>query len=72
MKCPIWTVSLLFSATAALGGAPTWPTVTRDMRPWCYNWWMGSAVDTKGLEAQADALAKAGFGGFHADRKSVV
>ena len=48
------------------GAAPEWPVVTRDMRPWCYNWWMGSAVDAKGLEAQADALAKAGFGGFHA------
>ena len=44
---------------------PVWPDVVREMRPWCYNWWMGSAVDRKGLEAQSDALSKAGFGGFH-------
>ena len=58
---------------AACGGAlrsdggvkPEWPAVTREMRPWCYNWWMGSAVDSEGLEAQCSALASAGFGGFH-------
>ena len=61
----------LFAAAAAFMAmpvdavAPAWPAVTREMRPWCYNWWMGSAVDEKGLEAQADALFKAGFGGFH-------
>ena len=62
-KCQFAVVAMLSLLSQA---APTWPMVTRDMRPWCYNWWMGSAVDAKGLEAQADALAKAGFGGFHA------
>ena len=62
-KCQFAVVVMLAFASQA---APSWPAVTRDMRPWCYNWWMGSAVDAKGLEAQADALAKAGFGGFHA------
>ena len=51
--------------SVAQAAAPTWPAVVREMRPWCYNWWMGSAVDARGLEAQADALARAGFGGFH-------
>ena len=60
-KCQFAVVAMLALVSQA---APTWPTVTRDMRPWCYNWWMGSAVDAKGLEAQADALAKAGFGGL--------
>ncbi len=52
----------LFAAAAAFMAmpvdavAPAWPAVMREMRPWCYNWWMGSAVDEKGLEAQADAL----------------
>ena len=62
------SLSLLLVAAAlssAASAAPTWPAVTRDMKPWCYNWWMGSAVDAKGLEAQAEALSKAGFGGFH-------
>ncbi len=56
-----------FAAAALTAGAfaPVWPPVTRDMKPWCYNWWMGSAVDAQGLSAQADALGRAGFGGFH-------
>lgn len=53
-----------FSAVAS-GGAPTWPAVTNETRPWVYNWWMGSAVDEAGLEAQCRALAEQGFGGFH-------
>ena len=61
---------MVLAAATAFGGSgaafsPEWPEVTRDMRPWCYNWWMGSAVDAKGLEAQSAALAAAGFGGFH-------
>ena len=46
-------------------GAPAWPEATRDSKPWVYNWWMGSAVDEDGLEAQCAALAEKGFGGFH-------
>ena len=42
-----------------------WPEVTRDMRPWVYNWWLGSAVDHAGLERQAEDVAAAGIGGIH-------
>lgn len=42
-----------------------WPEPTREMRPWVYNWWHGSAVDRAGLERQAEDLATAGFGGIH-------
>ena len=52
-------------AQHAIAEAPSWPAPTRESRPWVYNWWMGSAVDEPGLEAQCDALEKAGFGGFH-------
>ena len=64
-KIFFFAVVAAFMAMPADAAAPAWPVVTREMRPWCYNWWMGSAVDEKGLEAQADALSKAGFGGFH-------
>ena len=50
---------------AALAAAPTWPEPTREMKPWVYNWWMGSAVDEPGLEYQSRELAEKGFGGFH-------
>ena len=56
---------LLCVASATFAVPPSWPAATRDSKPWVYNWWMGSAVDEKGLEAQCAALAEKGFGGFH-------
>jgi len=44
---------------------PQWPEVSRDAKPWAYNWWMGSAVDAEGIEAQCKAMKEAGMGGFH-------
>ena len=55
----------IFGAFAASAAAPSWPAATNETRPWVYNWWMGSAVDADGLEAQCRALAEQGFGGFH-------
>ena len=55
MNVLIATVMLAFS----------WPEPTREMKPWVYNWWMGSAVDAAGLEYQCRELAEKGFGGFH-------
>ncbi len=42
-----------------------WPEPTREMKPWVYNWWMGSAVDEPGLRHQCGELKDKGFGGFH-------
>ena len=56
---------LLCVPLAAVAAPPTWPEATQESKPWVYNWWMGSAVDEKGLEAQCAALAEKGFGGFH-------
>ncbi|MBQ1428604.1 MAG: right-handed parallel beta-helix repeat-containing protein, partial [Kiritimatiellae bacterium] len=53
---------------AAARGAPAafaWPEPTQTMKPWVYNWWMGSAVDKPGLEFQCRELKDKGFGGFH-------
>ena len=44
---------------------PSWPAVTKEMRPWAYNWWMGCAADKAGLELQARQFAEAGMGGYH-------
>ena len=44
---------------------PAWPAVTKEMRPWAYNWWMGCAADRAGLELQAKEFAEAGMGGYH-------
>jgi len=55
MNVLIATVVLAFS----------WPEPVTEMKPWVYNWWMGSAVDEAGLELQCRELAEKGFGGFH-------
>ena len=52
---------LIATVTLALA----WPEPTREMKPWVYNWWMGSAVDEAGMELQCRELAEKGFGGFH-------
>ena len=59
--------ALSFAAMLAViaVGAPSWPEPTRNMKPWVYNWWMGSAVDEAGLEHQSRELSEKGFGGFH-------
>ena len=56
---------LLAVVFAVTTGAPQWPEVTREAKPWVYNWWMASAVDREGLEAQCAAMEEAGTGGFH-------
>ena len=56
----------VFAGVLSLSAAePSWPTVTKEMRPWAYNWWMGCAVDRAGLELQAKEFAEAGMGGYH-------
>ena len=58
--------ALVFASLAAAQAvAPSWPEASKEMKPWVYNWWMGSAVDEAGLEHQSRELAEKGFGGFH-------
>ena len=51
--------------SAPSGRTDGWPAVTRETKPWVYNWWPGSAVDADGLEEQCRELSEKGFGGFH-------
>ncbi len=68
-KCvSLFTCGALVAGAAQGAGssaAVAWPQTTREMKPWVYNWWMGSAVDEAGLRLQVEELDKAGFGGFH-------
>jgi hypothetical protein len=45
--------------------AQTWPTITREQRPWAYWWWMGSAVDQTNLTRELTRYRDAGYGGVH-------
>jgi len=40
-----------------------WPAITNLTKPWTRWWWMGSAVDEKGLKTQLNEIANSGFGG---------
>lgn len=51
-------------ATAATD--PTaWPEITRECRPWAYNWWMGNAVDKENLAREIKRYRDGGLGGIH-------
>ncbi|SMO41180.1 Glycosyl hydrolases family 2, sugar binding domain [Chryseobacterium rhizoplanae] len=50
----------------AFGNLPAqnpWPKSTETAKPWTRWWWMGNAVNEKGLDKELTALSKAGFGG---------
>ena len=49
-------ISSLLCAASLLA----WPEPTAEMKPWVYNWWMGSAVDKAGIEFQCKELKEKG------------
>ncbi|MCA6068235.1 glycoside hydrolase [Chryseobacterium sp. RG1] len=59
----ILKLSVLCFAFGNLSAQNPWPKVTNTAQPWTRWWWMGSAVDEKGLDKQLTTLSKAGFGG---------
>ncbi len=54
-------VGTLFAADERL----SWPEITRECKPWAYNWWPGSAVDPQSLSNEFRRYAEAGLGGVH-------
>ncbi len=42
-----------------------WPAITATMKPWAYNWWLGSAVDRPNLARELARYQAAGLGGIH-------
>jgi hypothetical protein len=42
-----------------------WPEITRECKPWAYNWWPGSAVDPQSISNEFRRYAEAGLGGVH-------
>jgi hypothetical protein len=43
--------------------ALAWPPITAECRPWCFNWWMGSAVDADNLAEELRRYKEGGLGG---------
>ncbi|KMQ68589.1 glycoside hydrolase [Chryseobacterium sp. FH2] len=59
----IISLSLICFVFGNLSAQNPWPQTTKTAKPWTRWWWMGSAVDEKGLDKQLISLNKAGFGG---------
>lgn len=56
-------LSVIYFAFGNLSAQNPWPPTTNTAQPWTRWWWMGNAVDEKGLDKQLTTLHKAGFGG---------
>jgi len=56
-------ISVICFAFGNLSAQNPWPKTTETAKPWTRWWWMGSAVDERGLDKQLTTLSQAGFGG---------
>jgi hypothetical protein len=56
-------LSAICFAFGNLSAQNPWPKAINTAQPWTRWWWMGSAVDEKGLDKQLTTFSKAGFGG---------
>ena len=43
----------------------SWPSTTRESKPWTYWWWMASAVDPVNITHELERYRDAGLGGVH-------
>ncbi|WP_430973142.1 glycosyl hydrolase [Sunxiuqinia rutila] len=57
--------TLVFLCLVTSGSAQqvSWPTPTRESKPWTRWWWMGNAVDQENITRELQELARAGIGG---------
>ena len=68
MKKTLLAFALFLCAQQGVGQVNTnpsspWPVVQKEMKPWTRWWWMGNAVDQKGLEAALTTYQQSGIGG---------
>ncbi|HVT86765.1 MAG TPA: glycosyl hydrolase, partial [Chitinophagaceae bacterium] len=56
-------ITIFLVPVASIHAQVRWPKFTQAAKPWTRWWWMGSAVDEKGIAYQLKKMADAGFGG---------
>ena len=56
---------LFFLVGLTTAATPQWPAVNKNMKPWVYWWWMGSAVDEANISYLLQSYADVGIGGAH-------
>lgn len=57
-------VLISFSSKGFCQQKVTWPSITRENKPWTRWWWQGSAVDKAGLTSAMQKYREAGLGGL--------
>lgn len=62
-KSLIISLLLLTMASGMHGQSPKWIDIPQEAKPYTRWWWLGSAVDEKGLDYTLGEYAKAGIGG---------
>jgi hypothetical protein len=62
---PRQLILALVLAASAVAAPLDWPPITRETKPWAYNWWLGSAVDKDNLTRELTRYHDAGLGGIH-------
>ena len=63
--CVVTVAWLAARVAPAAEGPADWPPITRECRPWAYNWWPGSAVDRENLARELRRYRDGGLGGIH-------
>src|SRR6478736_3836436 len=59
-------ISCLLLAGRTSGASPAeWPGSINEAKPWCYWWWMASAVDPQNITRELERYQQAGLGGVH-------
>ena len=58
----ITIMALVATLTEAQPSSPSWPAVSREMKPGSRWWWMGSAVDEQNLKRNMTEYARTGLG----------
>ena len=62
----LFGVLIVAASCGVLADGPlAWPVITRECKPWAYNWWPGSAVDPQSISNEFKRYAEAGLGGVH-------
>ncbi|HWC55312.1 MAG TPA: glycosyl hydrolase [Chitinophagaceae bacterium] len=55
--------STILLLAVSLEAQVSWPKFNQHTKPWSRWWWMGNAVDEKGISYQLNKMADVGFGG---------
>lgn len=61
----VTAITVIGCPHANAADTPAWPAITREMKPWTYWWWPGSAVDPANITHELERFAAAGYGGVH-------